>query len=280
MAADGSGTASADEMRPDGLRPPQRARRFKTPRTVLALMLREMQTTYGKNPGGYAWALLEPIGGIAILAIVLTVIRLRVPGLGTNLPLFLASGLLMLTMFLALSSRISQCVMFSKPLLFYPGVRYLDAILARFLLNVITQVLVVYIVISGIVFLYDLRLVLRMEWIFIASVLTWLFALGVGVMNSFLIGMAPVWQQVWGIVTRPLVLVSTIFYTFETIPLAWRDVLWWNPLVHVVAFMRRGLYPTYDADWASWVYVAAFGASLLGLGLLLLYRFHRRILEF
>ena len=166
----------------------------------------------------------------------------------------------MLTIFLALSSRISQCVMFSKPLLFYPGVRYLDAILARFLLNVITQVLVVYIVISGIVFLYDLRLVLRMEWIFIASVLTWLFALGVGVMNSFLIGMAPVWQQVWGIVTRPLVLVSTIFYTFETIPLAWRDVLWWNPLVHVVAFMRRGLYPTYDADWASWVYVAAFGA--------------------
>ena len=280
MAADGSGTARVEEMRADGLRPPQRARRFKTPRTVLALMLREMQTTYGKNAGGYAWALLEPIGGIAILAFALTLIRFRVPELGTNLPLFIATGMLMLTMFLALSNRISQCVMFSKPLLFYPGVRYVDAILARFLLNAITQVLVVFIVITGIVFIYDLRLILRMESIFLAFGLSWLLALGVGVTNAFLIGMAPVWQQVWSIVTRPLLLVSTIFYTFESIPLAWRDVLWWNPLVHIVGFMRRGLYPTYDADWASWIYVAVVGATLLTLGLLFLYRFHRRILEF
>ena len=280
MAADGSGTANVEEMRTDGLRPPQRARRFKTPRTILALMLREMQTTYGKNAGGYAWALLEPIGGIVVLTLVLTVIRLRVPALGTNLPLFIASGMLMLTMFLALANRISQCVVFSKPLLFYPGVRYVDAIVARFLLNAITQVLVVFIVITGIVFIYDLRLILRMEWIFLAFGLSWLFALGVGVMNAFLIGMAPVWQQIWGIITRPLLLVSTIFYTFESIPLAWRDALWWNPLVHVVGFMRRGLYPTYDADWASWVYVAVVGATLLALGLLFLYRFHRRILEF
>ena len=280
MAADGSGTASADEMRPDGLRPPQRARRFKTPRTILALMLREMQTTYGKNAGGYAWALLEPIGGIVVLSVVLTVIRIRIPALGTNLPLFLASGLLMLTMFMALSSRISQSVTFSKPLLFYPGVRYVDAIVARFLLNAITQLLVFYIVITGIVFVYDLRLILRMEWIVLALGLSWLFALGVGVMNAFLIGMAPIWQQVWGIVTRPLLLVSTVFYTFESIPLAWRDVLWWNPLVHIVGFMRRGLFPTYDAAWASWLYVAVVGATLLMFGLLFLYRFHRRILEF
>jgi capsular polysaccharide transport system permease protein len=280
MAADGSGTAQEAEAPSGALRPAQRARRFKTPRTIVALMLREMQTTYGKNAGGYAWALLEPIGGIAVLAFVLTVIRLRIPGLGTNLPLFIASGLLMLTMFLALSNRISQCVAFSKPLLFYPGVRYVDAIIARFLLNAITQLLVLYIVIMGIILIYDLRLILRMEWILLAVGLSWILALGVGVMNAFLVGMAPVWQQVWSIVTRPLFLVSTVFYTFESVPPAWRDVLWWNPLVHVVGFMRRGLYPTYDADWASWIYVAVLGATLLVLGLLFLYRFHRRILEF
>lgn len=284
MADSQAGTRQdgADGSGPDRgpVRAPQPARRFKTARTILALVLREMQTTYGKNAGGYAWALLEPIGGIAVLALVLTLVNIRTPGLGTNLPLFLASGLLMLTMFGALSGRISQSVMFSKPLLFYPGVRYLDAIVARFLLNAITQLLVLYIVIAGIVLLFDLRLVLRMEWVLLAVGLTWVFALGVGVMNAFLIGMAPVWQQVWSILTRPLFLISTVFYTFEAIPGEWRDVLWWNPLVHVVGYMRRGLYPTYDAAWASWSYVAGLGATLLVLGLLFLWRFHRRILEF
>lgn len=280
MAMDGTGIAPAAGTRAEALRPAQRARRFKTARTILALMLREMQTTYGKNPGGYVWALLSPIGAIAILTFVFTYARVRIPALGTNLPLFIASGMLVLTMFMALSNRISQCLTFSKPLLFYPGVRYLDAIIARFLLNAITQLLVLYIVLVGIVLIYDLRLILRMEWVYLALGLSWLFALGVGVMNAFFIGMAPVWQQVWSIGTRPLILLSTVFYTFESVPLALRDVLWWNPLVHVVGFMRRGLYPTYDADWASWVYVAVVGASLLTLGLLFLYRFHRRILEF
>ena len=33
-----------------------RARRFRSARAVVALMLREMATTYGRSPGGYVWA--------------------------------------------------------------------------------------------------------------------------------------------------------------------------------------------------------------------------------
>ena len=49
---------------------PQRVltRRFATPRTILALMLREMSARYGRSPGGYLWALLEPLGAILILS--------------------------------------------------------------------------------------------------------------------------------------------------------------------------------------------------------------------
>ena len=40
-----------------------RARRsFPTLRTVVALILREMVTTYGRNPGGYAWADTDNLG--------------------------------------------------------------------------------------------------------------------------------------------------------------------------------------------------------------------------
>ncbi|MDJ0823602.1 MAG: sugar ABC transporter permease, partial [Paracoccaceae bacterium] len=41
-------------------RPAYRRRRFATARAVMALMLREMSTSFGRSPGGYLWAILEP----------------------------------------------------------------------------------------------------------------------------------------------------------------------------------------------------------------------------
>ncbi|MCX7288621.1 MAG: hypothetical protein NTW20_13985 [Rhodobacterales bacterium] len=76
-------------------RPAQGARGFRTSRSVVALMLREMSTTYGRSPGGYLWVILEPVGGIALLSLVLTFgLRVKSPGLGINFPLFYATGVL------------------------------------------------------------------------------------------------------------------------------------------------------------------------------------------
>ena len=40
------------------LKPP----RFRALRTITALILREMGSTYGMSPGGYVWAVLQPVG--------------------------------------------------------------------------------------------------------------------------------------------------------------------------------------------------------------------------
>jgi len=262
------------------LRPPGRARGFKTPRTIAALVMREMQTTYGRSAGGYAWALLEPIGGIALFTFILsTGFRIRTPALGTNFPLFLATGLLLLGMFLAVSGRIAQSLTFSKPLLFYPGVRYSDPIVARFLLNYLTQVLVFYIVVFGILVLYDLRVILDVGQIALALGLTGLLALGIGTLNCFLFTLYPVLQNVWAIVTRPLVLISTTFFLFEDIPRQYQDVAWYNPLIHVIGIMRRGFYAGYDPSWVSPFYVALVGGGTLVAGLALLARYHRKLLQ-
>ena len=49
------------------------------PRIVMALMLREMATTYGRSAGGYLWAILEPILGIALLSVIFSLALAR-PG--------------------------------------------------------------------------------------------------------------------------------------------------------------------------------------------------------
>ena len=73
--------------------------RFSTLRTVLALMLREMSTTYGRSPGGYLWAILEPAGGIAMMSVAFGLV-LRSPSLGTNFPIFYATGYLPFMMYM------------------------------------------------------------------------------------------------------------------------------------------------------------------------------------
>ena len=66
---------------------------FRFVRTILALILREMSTTYGRSAGGYIWAVLEPAAGIALLAFAFS-LALRAPSLGTNFALFYATGYL------------------------------------------------------------------------------------------------------------------------------------------------------------------------------------------
>ena len=65
----------------------------------------------------------------------------------------------------------------------------------------------------------------------------------------------------------------------ETIPDPYQGYLWYNPLVHIIGIMRKGFYPTYDANYASPVYVLAIALSSLALGLLLLWRYHAEILN-
>ncbi len=262
------------------LRPAAQPRRFKTWRTIGALLLREMQTSYGRSPGGYAWALLEPIGGIMLLTAILSIgFRIREPSLGTNFPLFLATGLLMLTMFLAISGRVAGSINRNKALLFYPGVRYTDTLIAGFILTMLTQILVIYIVLVGIHMLYGLRSILDLGAIFSSVFFTALLGLGIGTLNCFLFNIFPLWGNIWAVLTRPLFLLSCVMFTFEDIPRQYQDYAWWNPIVHLVGLMRRGFYPSYDAAYASPLYIGVVSMVSLTLGLLFLNRFHRTFLE-
>lgn len=256
------------------------ARRFRTPRTILALMLREMQTTYGRSPGGYVWAILEPVGGIALLTLILSVgFRIREPALGTSFPLFFATGVLPLSIFTSISGRVAGAIRFSRPLLFYPGVVYSDAVLGRFLLTFLTQLLVFYIVMVGIHLIFDVATIRNYPAIFGAFALAGLLGLGVGVFNCFLGSVWTLWPSIWSILTRPLFLVSGIFFIYDDIPRDFQPYALYNPLIHVVGLMRRGFYATYDAPYVSVVFVALAALVPMALGFMLLNRHVKVILN-
>lgn len=253
-------------------------RKWPTARAIVALLLREMSTTYGRTPGGYLWAILEPVGALAVLSIAFSVM-FNAPALGTNFPLFYATGYLPFMMYSQIAQKVGSSIRFSKPLLFYPAVTYLDAILARWILALLTHLSVFVIVYSGIILAYGLSPILDMPRMINALAMAAFLGLGVGTLNTFLIMMFPVWEQAWAIINRPLFIISGVFFLFESIPEPLRGLLWFNPLIHVTGEMRKGVYATYDAAYVTPIYVYSIGAVTLLLGLVFLNRYHRFLLN-
>jgi len=249
-------------------------------RTVVALILREIATTYGRSPGGYVWALADPILGVALLTLVFQhALGNTNPLLGTSFPLFYATGYLPFQMYHDIANKTAQSLRFSRPLLAYPAVTFVDALLARLILNTVLHILVFVILVGGIAIVQRIPLVIDVAVVLHALALTALLGVGIGTLNCFLTMRFPVWERAWSIVTRPLFLMSGIFYTYELMPSIVRDLVWWNPLMHLTGLMRRGVYGVYPADYVSESYVVTVALISLVLGLLLLWRRYRDLLE-
>lgn len=254
----------------------QRPRKGGTLRTIWALMLREMSTTYGRSFLGYLWAILEPVAGIMLLTFIFS-FAFRSPAIGTSFPLFYATGMLPFIAYMDTSQKVSVSLRFSKQLLFYPGVTFLDALFARFLLNAITQVMIFLVVFAGIINAFDLDVMLNPVALAWGGAMVFALALGIGTLNCYLLSVYPLWERAWAVLNRPLFIISCIFFLFDTVPQPFQDYLWWNPLIHVVGEFRRGFYPTYDASYVSHIYVFALSGVTFAMGLLLLGRYHRDI---
>lgn len=264
---------------PQTSKTPQGANRsFPTFRAISALILREMATRYGRSPGGYIWALLEPLGGIVALGFGFSLL-VRTPPLGTSFLLFFATGFLPFTIYSNIGSNVGRCINFSRALLSYPAVTWLDAVFARFILSLLTETLVMVIILTGLVLMADSRTILDIgpivESVFLAAIL----GLGVGLMNCVLFGLFDIWMQIWSIVMRPLMLISGVLFLYESMPRAIEGILWYNPLIHITGLMRSGFYSSYEASYVSSSYVLLFSTVCIFLGVVLMGRFHRVILN-
>lgn len=257
---------------------PKTVRSWAAFRTVSALMLREMSTRYGRSPGGYLWALLEPVGAIAVMAIGFG-LMFQTPALGSDFLLFYATGYMPFSVYQAISNVTARSVAFSKPLLMYPAVTWMDAILARFLLNTLTSFLVSIVIFWGVLALSETNTILDLPTIVLAMSLSASLGLGLGAMNCYLGMRIEVWDIAWSIISRPLFIVSGVFFIYEGVPRAAQDVLYYLPWMHISGLMRSGFYPTYRPDYVSVAYVLLWSMLPLCFSLMLLRRYHKELLN-
>jgi ABC-type polysaccharide/polyol phosphate export permease/tetratricopeptide (TPR) repeat protein len=238
-------------------------------RVVRALIVRETRTRFADTRLGYGWALIEPILHIALLSATFAVLMHGRPPIGSDFFVFYYTGLIPYHVFVHSSTGMSHALINNAPLLQLPPVSSFDVIAARGLLEVMTDVVVAVVLLTGFLAI-GLRAVPDDLWEPSLAVLTIAaFGCGVGFANAVVTVFWRSWEKTYAQLTRLLYFVSGIFYVPGMMPDRVRDILVWNPLLHAIDWFRSGFFDVYRPHWLdrSYVAVVAIVSLLVGLAL-------------
>lgn len=235
-------------------------------RVIVSLMLRETRATFGTSPFGYVWAIITPTVGVAFMVFLFSVAG-RQPPFGSSLALFFATGILTLQFFNELSGKLMTGFDANRALLTYPVIKDVDTLVARGLLVAATYLMIMAIFYGGLVLLHLAPLPARPEQVIFAFAATALLGAGFGTINAVIASLWETWIQIEKVLTRPLFFLSGIFYIPSQLPQQAREVLQWNPVLHLLEWFRFGFYPNYYTSILDAWYPLAVGAALLLLGL-------------
>jgi ABC-type polysaccharide/polyol phosphate export permease/Flp pilus assembly protein TadD len=238
-------------------------------RVIHALIIRETRTRFGDSKLGYGWALLEPIAHILMLSLVFAVMMRGRPPIGDEFFIFYYTGIIPYHMFVHTSSSMTYAIAANGSLLQLPLVGTFDVLMARGLLELLTDTLVAVILLAGFGVLGLGALPQDFAGVSVSLLVVWLLGCGFGFLNAVINAFAKSWDKIWAQLTRLLYFCSGIFYVPGMMPEWIRDILAWNPLLHAVDWFRSSFFQQYEPHWLdrSYLVMAAVVTLLAGLGL-------------
>lgn len=234
---------------------------------ILALMLRDMRTRFGRSHLGYFVAIGWPLAHLVSIVGVAAFINKVLP-LGTDPAVFVATGALPYILCLYPARMIGQSVVSNKPLFLFPIVSAFDVITSRIIIEFITAFIVVIIFGSG---LYVLGVdIIPIDTSVAASAIlaTVFFSISMGVLSTVIISFFPFWGIAFVVIMVLLYGFAGVFVLPSNLSEGMREVIWYNPLFHCVEWIRSAYYEGYGDDMLSRSYLLWFAATSLLLGLL------------
>jgi capsular polysaccharide transport system permease protein len=232
-------------------------------RVLLALMLREARTRYGRQKFGYLWALIEPIIHIALFYAIFQYM-LRIVPLGHSLPMFLATGLSTYLGFSNVMNRTQGGFASNEALLAYPVVSVMDVFLGRALLELATWAAATFIILGGLIVSGFDPLPRSVLMMISAILLMFGIGFGLGMVIGIVSQFVPTIDSLISVPLRILYFASGLFYLPDAMPPAVRSILEWNPVLHGITLFRMGYYSNYDSHMLDLKYLVIWsGACVL-----------------
>lgn len=235
-------------------------------RVIASLTLRETRMTFGTSHVGYFWAITQPLISISFLVFIFYLIGRQAP-YGTSLALFFSTAVLSLEMYNKMSVSLMRAFTSNKALLTYPMIKRTDTLFARAFLICGTFIIINVLFYTGLIALGLAGLPYRPEEMVLAFLAAVFLGFGIGSMNAILYQKYQAWQHIEKIFARPLFFLSGVFYIPSSLPPEAVAIIRWNPLLHVVEWVRTGYYANYDSQILDKVYLLSFAAVFVMMGL-------------
>lgn len=225
------------------------------------------------------WLFVEPAGQLAILIILFTFIG-RSPAYGTSMALFLLTGIVMLNFFQVGSTMVKQAMLqTSNKLRLAPIGIYHDAI-ASSAFKLITALGYTSILLLGVWFVQGTDVVPKHPLV-AAQAFLWGSAacMGMGLLRAYAAKFLPLVERVYGTLSRGMIFISGVFFVPSFMPPQVRDLLYYNPVLHIVELFRLGMYDQYPTIIFSQTYLAFFTLGTIALGAGLIWRQRSEFME-
>ena len=250
-------------------------------RTIMALVLRDIRSRYGESKISFFWALMEPFVHIGVLAVVFQFTMHGQPPIGHSFFLFYFTGVMPYLLLSHLISHLGGAVRAAKPLMQVPSITPVDILLAKSIVEMFTTA-VVFIVFVGLFQAFGVDAIpAAPQKVLVAFGVTWVLGTGLGFAAAALSEFGAAAESVVGLMLRFLYFASGIFYVPGKMPLVAREILVWNPFLHLVDYSRTGFFRSYEPAWMdiSYPITCAVFSMLFGMACVAVLRRRMRMLS-
>lgn len=275
QAAEQSAEVREAEAKKIALRLQNRKIRYRQPwleaiksqsRIIFALLLREMRTRFGETQLGFAWAIIEPISHLALIAIVFSATQIAQAPVGDSLLVYYFTGVVPYLLFSNTTFQLTYALVANDSLLQIPIITYVDVLIARACVEFFTQIAVAFVMVAAFVALGYNAIPRDFFGCFTGFTLIWLMASGIGILNAVIIHFVKSWDHIFPNFVRAMYFTSGIFLSPIVMPDWVRDIVAWNPLLQGIDWIRSSFFSSYEPPWLDRGYLVlwAVGALMLG----------------
>jgi len=237
-------------------------------RIVYSVAARDAQLKHRESPLGVFTAVIEPLALILMMTLAFTSIRLRVPDTGDYLLLFLATGVIPISVFRQGATGAERAFATMRRSLTLPQLRPLDLLMGGSLVVIVTLAVLFAFIAIFFRLVYGTEEPEQFVLSLVPILCNGLIGLGIGSVNLTIKSWFPFWGTIFNVLTTPIGIASGLFYTADTLPPKILEILYWNPFFHSTELCRTFFFPDYTSDFFDPYYYSGWVIGALVVGLL------------
>ncbi|HWL05935.1 MAG TPA: ABC transporter permease [Xanthobacteraceae bacterium] len=237
-------------------------------RVIGALVLRDLRTRFGRTIFGAIIIVAWPLSHLITLTIVYSFVRKLIP-IGTDVTVFIATGVIPYILCLYPSRMIMLSLQSNKQLLAFPIIKSVDIIAARAVVEIVAAFWVVAIYLLMLTLLDFPVWPQRPEDAVAAVLATIYLAFALGMLSALMYALMRVWIGVHILIVILMYISSGLFFVPSSLPQRLQDVLWFNPMLHAVEWLRSAYYDGYGYGLLDKGYLLGFATAVLFIAMLL-----------